>query len=150
MHPIKEKLVRELHAILKQRINTAKQAIEDAKESKLNETKSTAGDKFETGRAMMQIEQEKNEMQLSKALLLDAQLQNLDLQQAKKQVAMGSLILTTGGSFFLSIGLGKIVLESQHYYCISSDAPISQSLIGSELHSTLIFNGKRIEILEIL
>jgi hypothetical protein len=51
----------------KTRIETAKQAIDDAQQSANEETKSSAGDKYETGREMMQQETDRNQAQLNEA-----------------------------------------------------------------------------------
>src|SRR6478609_11532726 len=50
------------------RIDTSKQAMADAQESANAEEKSSAGDKYETGRAMMQIERDKAAQQLHEAI----------------------------------------------------------------------------------
>jgi len=57
---LKNKIVGICLAEIEKRIHTAKSAMESAEESARNETKSSAGDKFETGRAMMHLEKEKN------------------------------------------------------------------------------------------
>jgi len=65
---IKEQILNRLHEIVDNKIDIAKSAVDSVKESRNSDTKSSEGDKHETGRAMMQIEPEKNETQLSKAL----------------------------------------------------------------------------------
>ena len=52
--------------LIEGRIKSAQETIERAKEASLNETKSSAGDKFETGKAMMQTEIAKAEQQLGR------------------------------------------------------------------------------------
>ena len=61
MNKLKEQILNQLLTQLDQKTETAKTAIESAKESRDNDTKSSAGDKFETGREMMQMEIDKNE-----------------------------------------------------------------------------------------
>jgi len=63
---IKKKLLSTLQAILENNSKETRLALEFAKESRDNETKSTAGDKYETGRAMADIEVQKLDMQLAK------------------------------------------------------------------------------------
>jgi len=67
---MKQLIHNQLLTDLDKRIKSAKEFIESAKESRDNDTKSSAGDKFETGREMMQMEIDKNETQLRKALKL--------------------------------------------------------------------------------
>lgn len=89
----KEKLLNAIQLRLNIQVKTAQTAIDAAKDSKNNETKSTAGDKFETGRAMMQLEQEKNEMQLQKTLHLKNQLHQIDVSTRFDKVRSGSLVI---------------------------------------------------------
>ena len=76
---IKEQILNRLHGIIDNKVDIAKSAVESAKESRNSDTKSSAGDKHETGRAMMQIELEKNEVQLSKALELKHELNQINI-----------------------------------------------------------------------
>ena len=67
MKSIKQELYKLCQTYIQQRILTAKQAIEAAQQAANNETKSSSGDKYETGRAMMQLEIEKDSAQLSES-----------------------------------------------------------------------------------
>ena len=73
------------------RIETANRDIQLAKESRDNETKSTAGDKYETGRAMVQFELEKNKVQLNKAIQLKNELSQINLNGNLKRQFLGAL-----------------------------------------------------------
>ena len=120
-----------------------------AEDSKNNETKSSAGDKFETSRAMMQGEEERNKIQLAKAFALRQQLAQIDISKTEESVAVGSLVYTNQGNYFLTVGLGKIVLDGTTYFAISLASPIGQLLFGKVLNDTLSFRGKMIEIQQI-
>ncbi len=65
---IKQLVYNKILKILDDKIEILKEEIESTKESRNNDTKSSAGDKYETGRAMMQIELDKNEAQLNKTV----------------------------------------------------------------------------------
>lgn len=52
------------------RISLLEKQLQSLKEARDNETKSSAGDKFETGRAMMQSEVQKIQSQLQQARLI--------------------------------------------------------------------------------
>ena len=67
---LKGLIYNQLQEMLDRKIESAKKAIESAKEARDSDTKSSVGDKYETGRAMMQIELEKNEVQLNKVINL--------------------------------------------------------------------------------
>ncbi len=146
---IKIKLIQKLNEQLDTQIETAQSAINSAKESKNNETKSSAGDKFETGRAMMQIEQEKNEMQLGKTLMLKSLLKQVDLKKKYDSVGFGSLVFTNRGKYFIAIGIGKIEVDNEICFAISVDSPVGKLLLGKRLGEEVEFRGA-IEILGIV
>lgn len=117
-----------------------------AKESRDSDTKSSAGDKFETGREMMQremdkisatIDQNKNQLNL---------LDKINLNRKYPVGDLGSLIVTNQGTYYLSIGLGKIEIESEIIYAISLDSPIGQLLKGKRVGDLLKFRDKTIKI----
>lgn len=147
---IKFRLLKKISEIIDHRIEISKAAVNSAKESKNNETKSSAGDKYETGRAMMQQEQEKNEIQLSKNLNLKNLLLQIDLEQDYKTIKFGSLVITNQGKYFIAVGLGKIKIENETYFVISLDSPIGKLLTGKLPGEKVTFRTNQIEIKEIL
>jgi transcription elongation GreA/GreB family factor len=143
---LKSRLLEEIHARLDAQIETAQTAIDSAIESKNNETKSSAGDKFETGRAMMQIEQEKNEMQLSKTVRLKKLLYQIDVDKTFESVSFGSLVFTKDHNYFISIGIGKVEIDDKKYYAISYDSPIGKLLMGKAIGDQMEFRGNKMSI----
>jgi len=142
----KKQLYQQLQEQVNQRISNAQKAMKAAEDSKNNETKSSAGDKFETSRAMMQGEEERNKIQLVKAVDLQRQLAQIDIAKTSKIVVLGSIVYSNQGNYFLSIGLGKIVLNDTTYFAISLASPIGQLLFGKSEKDVVNFRGKRIEI----
>jgi len=118
-------------------------------EAKNNETKSSVGDKYETGRAMMQMEEDKIKIQLNQAKSIKNTLQNIKPDTEKSKVALGSLIITNQGNYYVSVALGKIELDEKTYFCISTKAPILQKLIGKQKGDKISFNGNSISIQDI-
>ena len=143
---IKELLYQQLKITLEQKQQSAKIALDSAIESRDNETKSSAGDKHETGRAMMQIEQARNEAQLRKIIGLKNELQQINIQQISDNIVLGSLVRTTRGNYFLSIGLGKFILREETYYAISTAAPIGQLLLNKKVGDNLTFQEKKFSV----
>jgi transcription elongation GreA/GreB family factor len=146
---IKIALVAQLLQHLEQNIAETEQAIASAKESRDNESKSSAGDKYETGRAMMQIELENNGRQLEKTRLAKQDLEQLNVQEPHTLVSQGSLVHTSQGIYFLSIGFGKLEFAEQPYYAISLASPIGQALKNAKVGDRVSFQGKVLEILRI-
>lgn len=121
----------------------------ELQESLGSETKSSAGDKHETGRAMVQLEQEKLGQQL---LEIDATrniLGKINIESPSKKVRLGSVVKTSVANYFLSISAGAFKQGNGVVYCISANAPIARLVLGKEKGERFVFNGKEQEILEV-
>lgn len=123
-------------------INEAKLTLQNTIEARNNESKSTAGDKYETGRAMMQIEQQQNEIQLNKLNTLKAQLRLIKINKEHKKASLGSLIQTNNGAFFLAIPFGKISYKNTDYHVISLASPLGKQLLDKKPNDTFTFLEK--------
>jgi len=150
MSELREILINQLNSILDKRIETANRDIQLAKESRDNETKSTAGDKYETGRAMVQFELEKSKVQLNKAIQLKKELSQINLNGNFKKAVFGSIVLTSHENYFISIGLGKINIGDDSYIAISLASPIGKLLNNKRVGDNVNFLEKVITITEIL
>lgn len=153
MHITKELKSLVYHKILEElnrKIEVIRAAIASAKEARNNDTKSSAGDKFETGREMMQIEIEKNEVLLNQTAKQRMELVRIDISEEFNKVVFGSLVVTDKGTYFISIGIGKIQIDDQICYAISLASPIGgllkDKLIGDEVQ----FQGRVFVIKEIV
>jgi len=132
-----------------QRIVLAQKAMEDIQESANQETKSSAGDKYETSRAMMQQEKDKHADQLDQAQELRRQLELLDPSITLTQIQPGSLVKTNEGHYYLSVSLGKMVLDNQTVFVLSSAAPLGQAILHKRVGDKIEFQNRSIEILSI-
>ena len=147
---VKVKLIELIKEDLKKKIQEMQRDFQLARESRNSDTKSSAGDKFETGREMMQKEMDKCSMMID---LYQNQWNTLDqikLQNTSKLIDQGSLILTDKGNFLLSIGLGKIEVERESYFIISIDSPIGSLLKGKSIGDTIVFRDNNIKITNIV
>jgi transcription elongation GreA/GreB family factor len=136
-------------AYVAQRINTARQAMETAQESANSETKSSAGDKYETGRAMAQLERDRNAQLLSEALKLSQDLDRLNVDKTYETVQPGSLVTTNRGSFFISISAGKLTLDGIDYFAISLASPIGVALASRKSGETVTFNKQVYQVMSV-
>ncbi|MER3375725.1 MAG: 3-oxoacyl-ACP synthase [Allomuricauda sp.] len=119
-------------------------------ESLDSETKSSAGDKHETGRAMVQLEQEKLAQQLQELNRTKAVLQKIDIGKKSDKVRLGSLVRTSLAHYFIAISAGVFKQDGNLIYCISSGSPIAQLLLGKEVGDTFVFNGTSHSVLEVI
>ncbi|MEM1137704.1 MAG: 3-oxoacyl-ACP synthase [Bacteroidota bacterium] len=147
---IKILILKKLHQVLDEKIETINQAIASAKGARDSDTKSSAGDKYETGRAMMQIEIDNNNVQLNKTLQLKRELSSINANTEKDHVGYGSLVITSQGNYFLSIGLGKISVEKQDYYTISLASPIGKLLHSRTVGEKFLFQKREFIVQEII
>lgn len=121
-------------------------SLNDALDSTANETKSTAGDKHETGRAMAQLEQEKIGSQIAEITKLKEILFRIQPEKTSTKVELGSLVVTSTGIFFISIGIGAFQFEGKSVFCITPMAPVCQLLLGKQQGDQVEWQGKKIEI----
>jgi len=147
---LKQQTYLHLQNLVQEKISQAQQAVAAAIEARDGETKSSAGDKFETGRAMMQLEQQRHEVQLSKAFQLSAELERLDMEASYFTATPGALVQTERGIYFMSIGLGKVTIDSQTVYCISIQSPIGQALLHQKKEAIILFQNNPLTIIEIV
>jgi hypothetical protein len=111
----KEKLIQLLLSLVEEKINTAKAEIESAREAQQNETKSSAGDKYETSREMMTQEIEKHSKSLADAEQQKSILIHLSSLKPAKCVELGSWVETNHGHYFLATGMGTLKLMPLPY-----------------------------------
>ncbi|PIB36780.1 hypothetical protein BFP72_15910 [Reichenbachiella sp. 5M10] len=112
------------------KIEIAQSGMKAAQDSANNETKSSAGDKYETGRAMSQNERDMYAKQLTELLHQQKMLKTIDPQKRNQTVESGTLLRTEKGIFFLSVGLGLVKVGSLQVMAISPLSPIAQLILG--------------------
>lgn len=147
--PLKNKLLDLCQQQVEERINNARQAMEAAQAAANNEGKSSAGDKYETGRAMMQIERNQHARLLAEALKLKQSLDGIDPDRKQQQIGIGSLVHTNKGTYYISVSLGKLHLDGKEYMAISPVTPLGKALAGLQKGSKLVFNNMNVQILEL-
>lgn len=125
---------------VQQRIDTARQAMEAAQASANEESKSSAGDKYETGRAMAQIERDRHAQLLAEALKLQQELARINIDKAYETVQPGSLVQTDRGAFFISISAGKLTHGGAIYFAVSPASPIGTLLAGKRVGDAVTVN----------
>ena len=123
--------------------------IAEVKLALTSESKSTAGDKHETGRAMLQLEREKLGQQLLEAEKMQQLLSRVPLKTNTDKVALGSLVYTDEASYYIAISAGQFNKQGTSTFCISANTPIAKLLLGKSVNDTFEFNGNTSKILEI-
>ncbi len=135
--------------ILDKKIQAHELSLEELIVGAANDSKSTAGDKHETARAMMQLEQEKLSKQLSELRTQKNVLEQLRVGRVGERVGAGSLITTDKGMLYLSVALGKISMEGKTIFALSPQSPLGEKLLGKKTGDAVEMNGVKYVILEI-
>lgn len=106
-----------------------------------SESKSSAGDKHETGRAMLQLEREKLGKQLKEIEKKQKLLWSLKNQKTTTSVSIGSVVKTDHLNYYLAISCPTLSIDKEKYYCISALSPIGKLLLGKKVKDTIQFNN---------
>ena len=125
------------------RLATIEKTISSHQEALSSETKSSAGDKHETGRAMLQLEMEKAGQQLASIQQMKETLARVDITKSSL-IRLGSLVETNLGTYFISISAGQLAVAGNNFFAISVSSPLGQLLLGKKEGDRLLFNEKEI------
>lgn len=134
--------------ILSAKIEALRNDIEHLKNDIAEDTKSSAGDKFETSREMANQERQKlsNQLELTRRSL--GLLENIrDL--ANDKIKVGHLIETDSSLIFITISLGIELIQDQHVLVVSPNSPLGQAFLDKTTGDVVDFNGKAYLIKEI-
>jgi hypothetical protein len=115
-----------------------------------SETKSSAGDKHETGRAMIQLEREKLGNQIREIELNYQRLNTIKDVKTSTIISLGSIIFTDKANYFIAIAADFCEVNSKVFYCISSQSPIGKLLIGKKINESIMINNIVSTILKII
>ena len=137
---LKQKIYNHYLQVIHDKVAMLQNVLTDLKESGSNETKSTAGDKHETALAMLQIEQANTRGQLQEALTQKAALEKINPALSASIVLNGSLVKTNRGYLFVSIALGKTVIENITVIALSPQSPLGQKLMGLKVGDVAVIN----------
>ena len=105
---------------IEQRMAAAKEAIKSAQEAANNEEKSSAGDKYETSRAMGHLQKDMHARQLSEYVKELSELLAVNINTVYTQAMAGSFIETDQLAFFIAAGLGKQPIDGKQVFFLST------------------------------
>jgi len=149
MSTLKQKLYQACLTYAQRSIDAAQQAINEAQQAAKDDTKSSAGDKYETGREMAQQESNRNMAQLHEANKLKVQLNQVPVTDSSK-VENGSVVITNNGNFYIAVSAGTVKVDDQNYFAISLASPIGQKMNGLTTSDEFNLNGKSYQIKQVI
>lgn len=127
---MKEEVYKACIKLLNDKIQEMQNTLDELSEGAKNDTKSSAGDKHETARAMMQLEQEKIGKQLNEVLKQKTVFDKIDITQNSKTIIKGSLVKTKNMYLFIAAALGKVTVNKIDVVVLSPESPLGLKLMG--------------------
>lgn len=124
----KREILNFIQNILTEKIQNLQKLIEETRASS-NDTKSSMGDKYETGREMLQQEINNLQIQLNGFSNSMNILKNIN-PVPHQSVGLGSFVQTEKGKFFIAVSLGEIVFEKEKIFIISAESPLAKAMHG--------------------
>lgn len=147
---IKQQLYDHCQAYIQNRLGRIHTNIKEIQEALGSETKSSAGDKHETGRAMIQLEREKLGMQLLEIQKVQELFKRVPTLGPTKAVSLGSLVITNTNRYYLAISAGEALIGGLSYYAIAPNTPIGKLLLGKTEGERVVFNSTNFIITSII
>ena len=143
---LKDTLISKCYEFASERKSHIDFQMKEIKEALFEEIKSSAGDKHETGRAMLQLEREKVGNQFYEVEDMFEALNKIDVSAPSTAVHLGSLVYTSQANYFIAISAGKLEVEGQIFYAISSSTPIGKLLMAKMEGQEVNFRDQKFTI----
>ncbi|MPS72900.1 MAG: hypothetical protein E2590_07040 [Chryseobacterium sp.] len=148
----KEELIKIVRQKLYEKIQNFEKLISETRTSN-NDTKSSMGDKYETGREMLQQEINNLQVQLNEVLkqqdFLKTSFESLRMTKKFDKAEKGAIVKTERGLFFISVSLGEITFENKKIICISPESPLAKAMNGKQKDEVFSLNNMGQKIVEI-
>ena len=143
---VKQQLYAFCKVFIGKRLERINSNIDSLQEALTSETKSSAGDKHETGRAMIQLEREKLGNQLAEAQLLQELFKKIPQQASLSKVGLGSVVFTDQQNYYIGISAGELKINGVSYFAIAPNTPIGKLLLGKTVGDMVVFNARQMVI----
>jgi transcription elongation GreA/GreB family factor len=144
----KKALIESINKEIQAKIHRLESEMNELQFALSDDTKSTSGDKHETSRAMAQQEIQNLGENLQNWLKMNGLASTL-MDKKCMDVQLGALVHTQNKTFFISVGLGKIIIDGKEIYCLAPSSPLSQVLLGKTIGETATFGGNKHEVINI-
>jgi uncharacterized small protein (DUF1192 family) len=143
MLAIQEQLFQLCLTDIDERVAVLRASIAEARDAQQNDTKSSAGDKFETTREMMTQQIETLSLQLSEVEAQRHLLLSISNVAPAAQIQAGSVVYTDAANFYISVSVGTKRLNNDVFICLSASSPLGKLLVGKTAGDEISFNKKQ-------
>ena len=145
---IKNKVLEACITSINEKIKTLEFAVEDAQKA-ANEY-GNPRDRYDSFRAQQLRKKDMFSKHLQEAIDEKNTLNKIDTNKENSQVVFGALVITNKQNLFISTSIGKINIDENDYYAISSFVPIFKILRGLKVGDTAEFKGNKFKIIDII
>jgi len=136
----------------KDKLNASLRGIQDAinqtEQALQEETKSSAGDKYETSREMLQADLDRLESQRT---ILQSSLALFAVSPNNNQIVAGSIaeisINNQLHTLYIGPAIGNVTIDNLEIRAISTASPLGAALLGKHPQQEFNWNGKSIRVL---
>lgn len=128
--------------VLNDRVKSLEEELAQLRKSQAGETKSSMGDKYETAREMINLEKAKLSERLTENVRMRNLLNTLRPEKKMSAVQSGALLKVGDARYYISVGLGKVIVDGITIFVISPVSPIGQAMLDKKLGETFWFNGR--------
>ena len=146
---LKTQLLQHCIIQVESRYSKIRETIAGIEESLFQESKSSVGDKHETGRAMLQIDRENAGRQLYEAEKVALLLKKIDVYAISDYARLGSLVYTDKFIYFISISIGTASIEETDYLCVALNSPVGLLISGKSDGDEYVLNGIHHKIISV-
>ena len=99
---------------------------------------------------MIQIDREKTGKQIKEVEKEYELLSKINSITVLNSAGLGSVVITKENQYYIAISAEPFEYNSKIYYCISRKSPIGSLLFGKKTGYIVVFNDRKIEVLEVL
>ncbi|WP_343664975.1 hypothetical protein [Chryseobacterium mucoviscidosis] len=143
----KSKILEAVKSRIAEKIQKLEKLIEETRASN-NDTKSSMGDKYETGREMLQQEINNLQRQLNESLNQQSIVQKISSDPLSK-VQNGALVKTDKGLFYISASAGEIMVDEQKIMTVSAESPLAKAMYGLTENQSFSVNNVTQKIVKV-
>lgn len=136
-------------ALIEQRIATNKTLIDNAQQAANSEEKSSAGDKYETARAMGHLDKDMHARQLMENVRELANLQQINVTDICAGVTAGAFVRCSNARFFIAAGIGRQTVNGEVIVFLSPAAPLARVMAGKGVDDGFVFGSNMVVIEEV-
>jgi hypothetical protein len=143
---IKKELYSACTDYVESKIKQITNALNELQQAANQETKSSMGDKYETGRSAIHLEMEKYSGQLNEFTNLKKILFQIGADKCYNSAQPGCVVYTNNANYFIAITAGEFEIDGNKYLTISLASPLGKELYKRKRGDKFTFRNKMFEI----